>query len=117
MLKVCSTANAQNNGVRLLRPNRSIRRYSSQIISWRSYTEETKPKTTKANIHPQHKYTTTVNKHTKTKARFGRLVRLPVPGNRGCLIKFLMSLRPNWSILAFYFFTSYPVFSLLRAVI
>jgi len=39
-------------------------------------TEETKPNTAKANIHPKHKkYYTTQNKHAKTKARFGCHVR------------------------------------------
>jgi len=48
--------------------------FSSQPISWR-ITEETKPKTTKANIHAEHRNTTTQNKHTqKTKVGFVRLV-------------------------------------------
>jgi len=41
-------------------------------------TEETKPNSTKANIHPQHENTTIHNKHKKTKAMFSRLVRPPV---------------------------------------
>jgi len=42
-------------------------------------TEETKPNTTKANIHPENE-STTQNKHKKTKARFGRLARPPGSG-------------------------------------
>jgi len=37
--------------------------------------EETKPNTTKAKFHPEHKYTITQNKYEKNKARFGRLLQ------------------------------------------
>jgi len=40
-------------------------------------TEETKPNTTKANIHPEHKNCTAQNKHKKTKAMFGGLIPSP----------------------------------------
>jgi len=38
-------------------------------------TEETKPNTTKANTHLEHRNTMTHNKRQKTKAGFGRLIQ------------------------------------------
>jgi len=56
-------------------------------------TEETKPNTTKANIHPQHKNTTTQNKHTKLKP--GLVASYDLwPGNgAGTIIQFS---GPTW---------------------
>ena len=58
--------------------NRTFWRPSSQPISW--LFEETKPNTTEANVHPEHKNTTTQNKHKKLNPGLVASHDLP-PGN------------------------------------
>jgi len=68
--------------------------FSSQPISWH-ITEETKPNATKANIHPEHKNTTTQNKHTK-KLKAGLFASYGLqPGNGAGRI--LQLPGPTWS--------------------
>jgi len=50
-------------------------------------TEETKPTTTKANIHARHKNTTAQNKQKKTEARFGYRLHLGSENNAGPILQ------------------------------
>jgi len=97
--------------------SRSFRRHSSHPISWYS-TEKTKSNTTKANIHREHKDTTTQDKHKKLnfglviscelQPRNGAVPILQLQGNKmGTLTSLILHFNHYCSSNRFYINTSH----------